>query len=605
MANDLEKEDFSHSIQHHDTIPADPEKAPIGDPEDDSEVTLKTKLAVLSLIFMYESYLFTLVMPATVLTYIDADLGPDARYPWIAITWNLGAAVIVSVGGRLSDIAGRRWFLMFGAVSAAAGALIGATGQSITQMIVSGIVFGIGGGFQEMCFACAQELVPNKFRFQTLGEYPLSPLFNATKTHEMAGIMILANHFSSFSPLIGYVFIAHTKIGWRACYWWCFAWEVVTALMLFFFYHPPTFETKHRGDGKTKWQLVKEIDYIGLILFTAGCLLLLLALNWGNGIHPWSSPWIIAPVVVSVVSFVFLGFWEVYAPLAYPMLPPHLFREWRRFTAFLVVCFVAGMLYYSLNVIWPRQSGLLWVPADRPIIRGVYASMVSFGTIIAGWYCVSLMPWLKHEKWQLVACITIQTALIGSLASVGLADKAQAIATVISVSSVNLPPSPLSFGMVSLHLKDQTDIGIGVGLISTFRLIGGAVATAIYTSIQTSEFAKLLPGQVRAAAERTGFDGSVEALVAAARANTPAAYGVIEGITNSTIAAVQHAVLESNSKSYRLVYLVAIAFGCVAIAAALSVKSIDGSQRSNQVAAKLENDGFEHVVKGGDESVKE
>lgn len=372
--------------------------------------------------------------------------------------------------------------------------------------------------------------------------------------------------------------------------------------MLYFFYHPPTFETKHKDDHKTKWQLVKEIDYVGLILFAGGCLLLLLALNWGNGIHPWNSAWVIAPLVVACVCFIALGFWEVYAPLPYPILPPHLFREWRRFTAFLVVCFVAGMLYYSLNVIWPRQSGLLWVPADKPIIRGVYANMVSFGTIIAGWYCVSLMPWLQHEKWQLVGCIVIQTSLIGSLASVGLADKAQAIGTVIAVSSVNLPPSPLSFGMVSLHLADQTDIGIGVGLISTFRLIGGAVATAIYTSIQTSEFAKLLPGQVRAAAENTNYGGSIESLVAAAKANTPAAYSAIEGITNSTIAAVQHAVLVSNSKSYRIVYLVAIAFGCVAIAAALSVKSIDRSQRSNAVAAKLETEKFE-IAKGSDESV--
>lgn len=59
---------------------------------------------------------------------------------------------------------------MFGAISAAVGAIVGATGQSINQMIVSGIIFGIGGGFQEMCFACAQELVPNKYRFQTLGK---------------------------------------------------------------------------------------------------------------------------------------------------------------------------------------------------------------------------------------------------------------------------------------------------------------------------------------------------------------------------------------------------------------------------------------------------
>lgn len=56
----------------------------------------------------------------------------------------------------------------------AIGAMVGATGQSITQMILSGIIFGIGGGFQEMCFAAAQELVPNKHRFQILGLVPLS-----------------------------------------------------------------------------------------------------------------------------------------------------------------------------------------------------------------------------------------------------------------------------------------------------------------------------------------------------------------------------------------------------------------------------------------------
>ncbi len=84
--------------------------------------------------------------------------------------------------------------------------------------------------------------------------------------------------------------------------------------------------------------------------------------------------------------------------------------------------------------------------------------MVSFGTCLAGWYCVGIMPWVKHEKAQLITMIVVQTALIGSLASVGIADKAQAIATVVLVATVNLPPSPLSFGMVSLHLEDQTDM---------------------------------------------------------------------------------------------------------------------------------------------------
>lgn len=38
-------------------------------------------------------------------------------------------------------------------------------------------------------------------------------------------------------------------------------WELLTAVVMFFFYHPPTFETKHANDEKRKWQLVKEIEF--------------------------------------------------------------------------------------------------------------------------------------------------------------------------------------------------------------------------------------------------------------------------------------------------------------------------------------------------------
>lgn len=129
-----------------------------------------------------------------------------------------------------------------------------------------------------------------------------------------------------------------------------------------------------------------------------------------------------------------------------------------------------------------------------------------------------------------------------------------------------------------------------VGLISTFRLIGGAVATAIYTSIQSSRFKDTLPGRVTSAAEASGFNGSMPALITAAGTNTAAAYAKVPGITNSTIAAVQYAVKEANAKSYQLVYFVAIAFGVIAIASAFSTKGVDDKSRSNQTAARLENE---------------
>lgn len=86
------------------------------------------------------------------------------------MSWTLGAAVLVSVSGRLSDIFGRRYFMLVGAFVCWTGTVIGATGQSISQMIASGLILGIGSGVQEMGFACFMEFVPNKYRLLFVGK---------------------------------------------------------------------------------------------------------------------------------------------------------------------------------------------------------------------------------------------------------------------------------------------------------------------------------------------------------------------------------------------------------------------------------------------------
>lgn len=92
----------------------------------------------------------------------------------------------------------------------------------------------------------------------------------------------------------------------------------------------------------------------------------------------------------------------------------------------------------------------------------------------------------------------------------------------------------------------------------------------------------------------SNFNGSISELLIAAKTNTVKAYSTVKNINNGTIAAVQFAVKESNVQAYKVVYLVAIAFGVVAIAASISVKSVDAKKRSNERAARLENE--KHVA---------
>lgn len=134
---------------------------------------------------------------------------------------------------------------------------------------------------------------------------------------------------AAFTPLITYVFISRTSIGWRGAYWYMCAFHGCAGLFMFFFYHPPTFTTKHGEDRKSRWELVCEMDYIGLLLFVAGCTIFLIGLNFGGRQYPWKSAAVIAPIIVGFALLVLLFVWEFHARLKYPLLPPKLFRQWR------------------------------------------------------------------------------------------------------------------------------------------------------------------------------------------------------------------------------------------------------------------------------------
>lgn len=106
-------------------------------------------------------------------------------------------------------------------------------------------------------------------------------------------------------------------------------WHGFGIIFMFCFYHPPSFKTKHQHDRVSRWKLVCEMDYVGLVLFIASCTTFLVGINAGGRQYPWQSAKVIAPMVVGVALMVILFVWEFNAKLQYPLLPPKLFRQWR------------------------------------------------------------------------------------------------------------------------------------------------------------------------------------------------------------------------------------------------------------------------------------
>jgi hypothetical protein len=64
-----------------------------------------------------------------------------------------------------------------------------------------------------------------------------------------------------------------------------FALDAASFILVFLFYHP--INQYIHEEGKTTWDQVLQLDYVGVLLWTAGIVLFLLGISFGGGEFPW------------------------------------------------------------------------------------------------------------------------------------------------------------------------------------------------------------------------------------------------------------------------------------------------------------------------------
>lgn len=135
--------------------------------------------------------------------------------------------------------------------------------------------------------------------------------------------------------------------------------------------------------------------------------------------------------------------------------------------------------------------------------------------------------------------------------------------------------------------------GVAVGLAGTFRLFGGAIATAIYTAIYTNKFTETLPNEMTEALRDSDVsfsEGTLAELIAAGTTNTRAAYEAVSGATPDLVERAIDAARSSYVAGFKLVYLVAIGFGVAATIAAACTVSTDRSKKNNDRAIVMKTE---------------
>ena len=109
--------------------------------------------------------IFSQTIVATAMPRIIADLGGFDRYTWPTTAYLVATAVAVPIIGRLSDIHGRRVFLIVGLVMFTLCSIPAGLSQSMTQLVASRVLQGIGGGLiVASSFAAAADLFPPQDR---------------------------------------------------------------------------------------------------------------------------------------------------------------------------------------------------------------------------------------------------------------------------------------------------------------------------------------------------------------------------------------------------------------------------------------------------------
>lgn len=301
-------------------------------------------------------------LPAPVLGIINQDIGPSPDIIWVALAYSLVMSVGFTLFGSLSDIFGRRWCCVGGACFGLLGAIIGATAKGVNQLIVASAFIGLAGSTQLSQHITIGELVPMQYRFAA----------NAV-------LFIFCIPASGLAPAISNTIILKTAVGWRGIYYILIAANGASLICWILFYHPPTFHMKHRNASKRLF--IKNLDYGGIFLYTAGLLLLLLGLSWGGSIHPWKSAAVIAPIVIGILSLIALGFYEVYVPQDEPLIPVHLFKNGPWVASVTLLGLGAGV-YYAFALVWPSMVAVEYSNGD-PIYGGLVSSLHGCA-IIAG-----------------------------------------------------------------------------------------------------------------------------------------------------------------------------------------------------------------------------
>ncbi|KAI9683005.1 MAG: hypothetical protein M1822_006198 [Bathelium mastoideum] len=290
---------------------------------------------------------------------------------WLSTAFLLTSTAFQPLFGRISDTIGRKWlhmvFMFIFGLGTAGCALAPTIGAFIAARAVAGLAAG--------CITSTGSIMIND----------MVPI-------EIRGVyQSYINMFFGAGSAAGAAFggFMCDRLGWR----WTFGIQIpiVVIVMILSAISIPAGLGPHlaRNSNKTAWQLVAGFDITGSILLIVTVGFLILGLNVGGAILPWSHPLVIASLVLALVCIPLLAYAERRAeravmPLWILSKPPHGNLVLSNFFAMIginTIIFNAPLYFQAVLLDTPSMSGFrLTAPWIAATVCGVSAGFIITAT---------------------------------------------------------------------------------------------------------------------------------------------------------------------------------------------------------------------------------
>ncbi|MCX7571256.1 MDR family MFS transporter [Tumebacillus sp. DT12] len=401
----------------------------------------------------------------TALPRIIADLGGMEYYSWVFTSYMLTSSVTMLLAGKLSDMYGRKVFLLIGMAVFMVGAFLAGTAGTIIQLIVHRGIQGLGAGI-----------------IMTTSMAAVGDLFSPRERGKWQGVLGAVFGLASvIGPFLGGYIVDY--FNWE----WVF-WVNLPIGVIAFFMILRLFPQTARQEGK--------IDYLGAVLVTVVIVTLLLAFSWAGSKYEWGSAQIVGLFVASAVSLLLFLLAESRATS--PILPLGLFTN-SIFNISNIVGFLTGFAMFGAIMYIPLfVQGVIGTSATQ---SGLVMMPMTVSLVIASALAGQLTTRTGRYKW--VAIMGNAILVVGMyLLSTMTVDTANLTATFYMI----ILGAGLGFTMPIFMLAVQNALppsllGVTSSAVQLFRSVGGTVGVAIMGTIMTNkineEMTAHLPGAVK------------------------------------------------------------------------------------------------------------